>query len=358
MIKRILVVSNMYPSKKDFTYGIFVKNIVDKLNEDVEFNITVSAIKGRSNTVLKLLKYVVFFVTTMRLSLFGKYDKIYIHYISHSYIPIHMIRNFIKSEIVVHVHGGDVVQSKEVSNIFFKIKHYIASKALKNSNIVFVPSNFYSNILVEQYSVSAVKIVVYPSGGVNRALFKPDLDRQFKNKLTIGYIGRLTESKGIPLLLDAIKQLVVMGLDFKVIIVGIGYMSKEIETFIEKENFEKYVTLYPPVQQKELVKYYNQMDLFIFPTKFESLGLVGLEAMSCGVPVLGSRVGGLNDYIEELYNGYFFSSGNIEELVDKIILFKNLTVEQRDQLGDGAIKTASKYDSNVVNEILIKEFHK
>lgn len=52
------------------------------------------------------------------------------------------------------------------------------------------------------------------------------------------------------------------------------------------------------------------MDLFVFPTQLEeSLGLVGLEAMACGVPVIGSCIGGLTDYIEEGTNGFFSSRG-------------------------------------------------
>lgn len=61
-----------------------------------------------------------------------------------------------------------------------------------------------------------------------------------------------------------------------------------------------------PIPYHSLPEIYCTLDLFIFPTCLEeSLGLVGLEAMACEVPVIGSYIGGLKDYIKDKENGFF-----------------------------------------------------
>ena len=89
------------------------------------------------------------------------------------------------------------------------------------------------------------------------------------------------------------------------------------------------------------------MDLFVFPTQLEeSLGLVGLEAMACGVPVIGSCIGGLTDYIEEGTNGFFFEPGNVQSLVDSILKYIECDDLMKCQLKKNAIDTAQSFSKD------------
>ena len=72
---------------------------------------------------------------------------------------------------------------------------------------------------------------------------------------------------------------------------------------------------------------YLLMDCFIFPSTLkESLGLVGLEAMACGIPVIASDSHGPTDYIEDRKNGFLFSTGDICSLIDKVDYYYKLLV--------------------------------
>ncbi len=111
-----------------------------------------------------------------------------------------------------------------------------------------------------------------------------------------------------------------------------------------------------PVRQTELPAVYRSFDVFVFPTvrAAESLGLVGLEAMACGVPVIGSNTGGLTGYISHGENGFLFEPGNVKELADRIVMFCNLARSERQALSQQAIRTARSYDSVAAYDGLAK----
>lgn len=84
----------------------------------------------------------------------------------------------------------------------------------------------------------------------------------------------------------------------------------------------------------------------------ESLGLVGLEAMACEVPVIGSYIGGLKDYIKDKENGFFFTPGNAEELSNKIELYLSLSSSEKQKMTEAAKRKAQRYASEIVGREL------
>ena len=117
------------------------------------------------------------------------------------------------------------------------------------------------------------------------------------------------------------------------------------------EDVVEYVGLKP---QGELPRYFSRMDVFVFPTirSTESLGLVGLEAMACGVPVIGSKIGGLQGYIDEDFNGYLFPPGDAPALAAKIKAFSDLAMKKRKKMSANARNTALRYDKNTISREL------
>ncbi|TGV07620.1 glycosyltransferase, partial [Alcaligenaceae bacterium 429] len=109
--------------------------------------------------------------------------------------------------------------------------------------------------------------------------------------------------------------------------------------------------------QGELPSFYQSLDVFVFPTirKEESLGLVGLEAMACGIPSICSDIGGIKTYIEDGVNGYLFTPGSHEELADSLLNYSGLDLSEFLHMSDHAIKTAKKYDRKVVISDLRKK---
>ena len=94
-------------------------------------------------------------------------------------------------------------------------------------------------------------------------------------------------------------------------------------------------------------------DVFVFPTYGESLGLVGLEAMSCGVPVIASNIGGPKGYIVSGENGLLFKPKDANDLSLKIKEYFTFNAEFKSKMIASAINTAYQYDSRKVKSDIV-----
>ena len=168
-------------------------------------------------------------------------------------------------------------------------------------------------------------IFVTPSGGVDVDLFKPTNVRDnHKNKVKIGFSSHLSTDKGIDLIIEFLKNVSVLKFngDVKIELHYIKYG-------LEKEKYSKILrgfpnTIeYPIARKEEMPKFYNTIDLFLFPTKRDSLGTVGLEALACGVPVLGTDDFALKEYILPGINGELFKKDDYYSFEKNLIISIN-----------------------------------
>lgn len=167
---KILLISNMYPSAKDKTYGTFVKMFkegIEQNTNDILFDCCF--IRGRSNNfMVKVYKYFVFYSTIVYKVLFTKYDFIYNHQITHSAPVLRICRYLRNFKLVMNIHGSDVVTIDKTSKILLGI----ASPLLIDSILIVVPSEYFKNIVLDRIlGVSPNQLFVSASGGVNKKVF-------------------------------------------------------------------------------------------------------------------------------------------------------------------------------------------
>lgn len=335
----------MYPSEDDPTYGTFVHTFRAQMKKE-GFDMTQDAlIRGRGKSVFdKIIKYLRFFREVIVSVRQNDYDLIYVHYIGHSLLPLLFVHNTIRKPLVLNAHGSDILSTS-------RIKRYIQSLVtpiIKNADLVVVPSKYFQNIIYHRFQIKKNKIFISPSGGIDTTIFKPLCSKKKSNdEFVIGYVSRIEEGKGWEILLNAIKELLTHDIEnFRVLIIGGGSQEKELLKMLKMFNIQKYIDFIGRVPHEALVSYYQKMDVFVFPSTLnESLGLVGLEAMACGVPVIGSDIGGLKSYIDNGYNGYRFEAGNshaLSHLLQELILRgqKHLS-----KLKKNAVATAQQYDA-------------
>lgn len=354
---KILVLSNMYPSEKDPVFGTFVKNFVDAItSRNAAGHTQIVVIKGRDGNILqKLIKYFLFYTKSLFYILFVKYDIIYIHCLTYSAVSVRFATYLKKLNFIINVHGGDILTR---SNFAGKLRTFNTPLIYK-SNMVVSPSMFFKNILLREFpNLDENKIFVSPSGGVNIEIFKPL--KKSPSTYTVGYVSRIDEGKGWKTTVDAIKILVQNGVtDLKVIMAGRGAQTSQLEDYIRKQNLSEIIEYIGPVPYNELPGLYPRFDVFLFPTLLEeSLGLVAIEAMACGVPVIGSRIGGLQDYIEDSINGFYFEPGNCEDLAEKILTHKKMPDNDKIILKNNSLKTSSLYNSPKVFDELFERIKK
>ena len=352
---RILLLSNMYPSTKAPSYGIFVKNIYSQL-EEANIDIAKCVIKGqRKSRVGKLLAYTAYTVKAFFRLAFTQ-RTLYIHFVAHTSFPVLILSLFRRFSIVSHVHGGDVMFQPGVSQYWTSIKNNLAKRTLSLSNRVIVPSHYFSEYLQQKMKVDARSIFVSPSGGIETKRFVP-VDKAQHKTLRLGYVGRLDEGKGVHTLLKALKHSLDNGAKVSLTVVGAGSEYEKLAQYVLDNELSNACSFVGVVAQRELVTYYQQFDYFVFPSELnESLGLVGLEAMSCGIPIVTTGNAGIGDYFDDQVNGFKYCLGDHQSLSETISMLPVVTSSRYQEMAKQCRLTALKFDSNLVKQNLIKDF--
>jgi len=126
--------------------------------------------------------------------------------------------------------------------------------------------------------------------------FKNDRDRERRQKgrVTMLYIGRLSNEKGLVELIDALNVLVDNGYQFNMVIAGHGPLQELVETSASSVNLRPYLTYVGRLSPgKEVLEMIDQADVFLLPSKTEGVPRVIVESLSRGVPVITTAVGGI-----------------------------------------------------------------
>lgn len=362
--KKILIVSNMYPSKRYKHYGVFVKNTKENL-EKLGFEVDTVVKKKQDTLPGKIIGYVIMYLISFYKSIFHSYEYIYVHFISQSTYPVLLGKITSKNTILVlNVHGNDIVPDKKEEE-----KNVTRSKqVLPFANIVVSPSKYFENVLIEKYNIEKSKIKIYPAGGVDFEKFKKRNQKECKKELNIeenttyyGYISRLEKDKGWDTLLKALNILQKENKlnKIKVIVIGAGEEQQDFLNLVKEYHLENIIIQKEFVYQQDLVTYCNAMDLFIYPTKrkSESLGLIGLEAMACKTFVIGCNLYGPREYLKDKENSLTFEkdeTGNI--LAKKIKEFQKMKEEEKEKIIENAYNDAKKYDKQSLEEKLKEIF--
>jgi glycosyltransferase involved in cell wall biosynthesis len=354
-MKKILLVSNMYPSGTHPSYGVFVKNFEDSIQNKGISIVAKAVIKGRGkNLPAKILKYMAFFKDVLYLGLSEKYDIVYVHYINHTALPVYLLSLLKpKCKLVFNAHGGDIVHETAFAKLIFPL----AKLNIRKSSLVVVPSYYFQEVLKETHKNLRLNIFISPSGGINLDLFYPIQSLKDNNTLNVGYVGRLDEGKGWEILLEAVAVLKYKyNLNITAHFIGDGGQKEQFLKRIEELGINDSIRYYGQKPQSELVQYFNKFDVFVFPSYRlgESLGLVGLEAMACGVPVIGANIGGIATYLVDGYQGYLFQEKDVDDLTEKILKFSRLDKNTIDKFKTNAIETANKYENKLVANQMIK----
>lgn len=352
--KRIFVISNMYPSYEDNFYGIFVKNFIGNFENSPIDVISVSTINGRGkNSFIKLKKYFHFYISILINILKFNYDVIYVHYPSYASPPLLMVLPLIKKPLIINFHGSDAIPKTKISALL----NFLLKPLIQRSALIVVPSPYFKQIVLEQFKITVDKIYISPSGGIDTSKFKPLGYKKDDSNFTLGYVGRIDEGKGWDIFLIACSSLKLEIPNLKCIIAGNGSQSTNLEKMMKDLEMSHFTSILGPVPHSELPQLFNQFDLFIFPTKAESLGLVGIEGLACGVPVVGSRIEALRDYIVDDVNGKLFEPGNPEDLAKNILrLYKNEKLTKK--LREAARGSIENYDKKIVSQKLTEKLEK
>lgn len=357
--EKVLVLSNMYPSFRSKTFGIFVKNQVELLRKK-GLNVDVIAVadprKGKKRMVQK---YGMFFLKNFfRLATAGKsYRAVHVHYIFPTGLAGLLYKYLFKSKLIVTSHGGDIDQMIKKTSFSRNMTGLILQKA---DHVIAVgdrlKQEIHQHFKIEEEKVSVINM------GVNRENFYPKGKQQSRDKLSIShdekmlvFVGNLIEAKGLNELLDAYTQIKPSMPELTLHLIGEPKNQAYFEAFQNKIADQPDIFIHPAKSQNEVADWLSAADVFVLPSHIEGFGLVALEAMACGVPVVGTDVGGLSYLLDE-ERGLKVKPHDAESLANAITrLIENPALQEK-LIANGLAK-AEEYDQNKLIEEVIKLYN-
>lgn len=152
---------------------------------------------------------------------------------------------------------------------------------------------------IKDFPAISPRMIYVLNNGVNLELFK-HLELSQKDIYRIGCIGNFVDWKNQLMLVKAFEILLQKGhTDMRLSLLGSGPTHTEIENFIEEHSMQSYVEWPHEIHHEKLPAYYNTLDLFVLPSRFEGFGCVYTEAYACGVPFICCENQGASECICE-----------------------------------------------------------
>lgn len=299
-MKKVFVISNMYPSKEHLAYGIFVKNQVEQLEQegiDTVLAVNTNPATGKKNVILKYLKWAQQFMRVFRANK-RNISLTHSHYVFPSGIFSYYLKKRHNIPYIVTAHGGDINKMAKKGG---QIREF-TEKILQSADHVIAVGEELAATIETTFHVENDKISVM-SMGIDRTVFNKAEDKKQHakelgmdpDKTNFLFVGNIIREKGVTELVRAFNK-VTESLPQKAALYCVGSTKDSNFTSKVKELARDNTSIHfiEPLPQQELARYFQAANVFVLPSYIEGLGLVALEAMSCGTPVIASDVGGLH----------------------------------------------------------------
>jgi D-inositol-3-phosphate glycosyltransferase len=183
--------------------------------------------------------------------------------------------------------------------------------------------------LVSQHGARFARVAVVPCG-VDTDLFRPGCAADARRALALDaapillYVGRIAPIKGLEMLLEAVGRLRARGRAVRLLVIGgdaddaVDGHQAYVRGLTCRLNLCDDVSFLGPQPQAALRAFYVAADVTVMPSYYESFGMVALEAMACGSPVIASRVGGLATTVRDGFTGFLVPEGDAAALAERI----------------------------------------
>lgn len=249
----------------------------------------------------------------------------------------------------ITTHGIDEGPLKNVSNFedHFFFKHLLSYSLSNCTRVLPVSNNLEKKIL--SLGAKQDKITVLRNA-VDSDRFTPEKTNSIRNKynlesgdIVILFVGHLESFKGLFELIHAFHSLKKENKKVKLIIIGDGSQKIKSQHYIAKLRLEKSVFYAGKIPPNDIHEYYQNSDIFVLPSQTDAGGppVVFIEAMACGLPVIGTNIGGIPEGIDDGINGFLVPPKDVKILTRKLEILVN-DGNLRKEFGRNSLKKISE----------------
>ncbi len=201
------------------------------------------------------------------------------------------------------------------------------------------------------------------SNGINLKEFQPmdigDFHYRFNipdKKVKLLFVGRLYPEKSIDTLIKAVPYIIKKHPDTHVMIVGAGHLRLKLEKLVHSLGVDKYITFLGLVSEEDKILAYNASDIFILPSVAELEGMVVLEAMACGKPLVISdaEMSASRYFVDD--NGFLFKKENYIDLARQVLKLI-IDADLRKNMGQSSFEKSKCYDIHKSVDLLEKVYY-
>jgi glycosyltransferase involved in cell wall biosynthesis len=268
---------------------------------------------------------------------------IHSHFLLISSLALEIKKEF-KKPLVVTEHSS-LLNNKIISNQIFKI----AKKTYNNSNLLLTVSSSLSKKIFNTFKVHSV---VIPN--IVNEEFIPNTTTKNTNKFIFTSVGTLNYNKGFDLVIDAFK-LAEFPNNVYLEIIGEGEEKSTLLKRIIDLNLVNQVKILGFKTRLEIHKKFLESNVFVLASRSETFGVVYIEALLSGLPIIATKCGGPEDIVNQL-NGQLITIDNVNELKESMMFMYNNSYKYNSKLisEDASLK----YSSNHISKQLIDHYKK
>lgn len=261
----------------------------------------------------------------------GGYDVIHSHYWQSGWAGGHLARELDVPHIVMFHTLGEVKNRARFGEQEPRKRIRHERQIARRASAIVTASDHERELLQRYYGADRERMHTIPCG-VDLQLFQPRDRETARQRLGLPaegpvllWVGRLEKLKGVDILISAVAQLDER--NFTLLIVGgderAAELKEELRAQAEAAGVAANIRFAGAVAHDDLPAYYSAADVCVVPSYYESFGLVAVESMACGTPVVASRVGGLVSTVTDGVSGYLIPWRCPEPFAEKLEVLLN-----------------------------------